>query len=96
MGSHFSRRTAEGRGFVQFHLVTWVPCGVVVFFGEFGFVGFVFCRVCCFCTQFANHCMTSSHTRESVADKAEYSISYGAKKINVVCTYVLAPFLKGE
>ena len=55
--------------------------------------GFCVCRVCCFCWLlvprfFANHCMTSSHTRESVTDKASCSIGYGAKK-NQCCVQTL-------
>ena len=70
------RAEVSGASVSLFHLVTWVPfCGVLVFW-RFGCFGLWFCcLLLVYGTQvFCNHCMSSSHTRESVTDKASCSI----------------------
>ena len=71
------RRTAEGRGFGRVSF-TFSPS---YHFAGFGFgclfvFGFWFCFLLVFSgTQvFCNHCMSSSHTRETLTDKATCSI----------------------
>ena len=68
---------------ITFHQDTWVLMRVwACVFVACWFVACFFC----FCLwpivprSFANHCKSSSHTRESRTDKASCSIGYGAKK----------------
>ena len=68
-------RAEVSGGYVSpFHLVARVPfCGVLVFW--FGCLVWVCCLWLFYGTQvFCNHCMSSSHTRESLTDKASCSI----------------------
>ena len=86
MGSHFFyEENGWGQrfsgGYVSpFHLVTWVPfCGVLVFW--FGCLVWVCCLWLFYGTQvFCNHCMSSSHTRESLTDKGLRARSASAQK----------------
>ena len=80
MGSHFSggeRLRAEGLGVCFFFSPTYLAPLLVVFVFGFLFVFFWWPKVPRF---FANHCMSSSHTKETMTAKA-FSIGCGAKKI---------------